>query len=98
MSAAANTEIKSLESQPSLSVLLIDADSSRSSLLQRALLECNYKIIAIAEDANNLSQNIDRFLPDVIIVGIDFPDQKTLQEIALRLRHCSRTWAFYRST
>ena len=63
-------------------VLLIDADSSRKSLLKRGLNEFNFKIIAIKDNALNLVDDVITYQPDILVVGIDLPDQDTLNHIA----------------
>ena len=64
-----------------MNTLLIDSDTSRSSLLKRALLEFNYTISAIEKDALHIEEHINLYNPDLIIVGIDLPDTETLKKI-----------------
>lgn len=63
-------------------VLLIDASSSRSSVLKRALIEYGYELVAKLNDTKDLLDQVEQFQPDVIVMGVDSPDQNALQQLA----------------
>jgi two-component system, response regulator / RNA-binding antiterminator len=64
------------------SVLLVDADKIRATMLVRELESMGYQIVAKLRTANNLFKAIDSSSPDIIVVGIDLPDDEMLQKIA----------------
>lgn len=63
-------------------VLLIDANSSRASILKRALKEYEYELVQKLNNTNGLLDQVDQFKPDVIVLGVDSPDKNTLQQLA----------------
>lgn len=65
-----------------VTVLLIDKNSSRISLLNRALLEFGYEVVEKLADTNELLSRIDKIKPDIVVIGIDSPDKITLQNLA----------------
>lgn len=64
------------------SVLLVDADKIRATMLVRELESMGYQVVAKLCTASNLLKAIDSNSPDIIVVGIDLPDNEILQQIA----------------
>ncbi|MBV1888890.1 MAG: ANTAR domain-containing protein [Proteobacteria bacterium] len=69
-------------SSDTASVLLIDADSSRASLLKRTLCEYGYQVIGKLQNAQNLVQRVQEYSPDLLVLGVDRPDSVTLQNLS----------------
>lgn len=69
-------------------VLLVGARSSRMSLLNRALLEFDYEVVARVEKSNNLTHLVQEFSPDVLVIGVEVPDSETLSALA-ELHKCN---------
>lgn len=69
-----------------LSVVLIDANNGRLSLLNRALQEYDCQVIAKLEDTLKLQDNLSRHQPDILVVGYDRADLSSLQDIAQALK------------
>ena len=63
-------------------VLIVDKDRSRASLLNRALKEYGYEILARLHDGHELLHSPLIFDTDVVVIGIDLPDQDTLDDLA----------------
>lgn len=64
-----------------LRVLLCDEDRGRAALLEQALADAGYSVIARLIDAENLSAEVARHQPDVIIIDLDSPDRDTLEQM-----------------
>jgi response regulator NasT len=64
-----------------LRVLLCDEDRGRAALLEQALADAGYSVIARLADADNLSAEVARHQPDVIIIDLDSPDRDTLEQM-----------------
>lgn len=64
-----------------LRVLLCDEDRGRAALLEQALADAGYSVIARLAGAVNLSAEVARHQPDVIIIDLDSPDRDTLEQM-----------------
>lgn len=64
------------------SVLLVDADKIRAAMLVRELESLDYLVVATLRNASHLLKEIDSCSPEIIVVGIDLPDDDILQKIA----------------
>lgn len=71
------------EHRSSVSVMLVDDQPARAALLERALCDHGYDVIARLETAGGLADAVSRLQPDVIVVDIDSPDRDTLDTMAL---------------
>lgn len=65
-----------------ISVLLIDNNTSRRSLLNRTLEEYGYHVAETLKDCQQMLILIDEIKPDIIILGVDSPDQNTLKTLS----------------
>jgi response regulator NasT len=68
-------------SKPTLRVLLCDEDRGRAAILEQALADAGYSVIARLDGAENLSAEVARHQPDVIIIDLDSPDRDTLEQM-----------------
>lgn len=68
-------------SRQPLRVLLCDEDRGRAALLEQALADAGYSVIARLMDAENLSAEVAHHQPDVIIIDLDSPDRDTLEQM-----------------
>jgi len=64
-----------------LRVLLVDENRGRSALLEQALSDAGYHVIAKVITSDNLAQQVQRHQPDVIIIDLDSPDRDTLEHM-----------------
>ena len=65
-----------------LTVMLVDDQPARAALLEQALLDHSYKVIARLSSAAGLAEQVARLEPDVIIIDIESPDRDTLEHMA----------------
>ncbi|MDB6059961.1 MAG: chemotaxis protein CheY [Verrucomicrobiaceae bacterium] len=64
-----------------LTVMLVDDQPARAALLEQALLDHSYKVIARLSSAEGLAGQVARLQPDVIIIDIESPDRDTLEHM-----------------
>ncbi len=64
-----------------LKVMVIDESAGRAALLERALTDAGYEIIARVEHGVNLLERVDEVKPDVIIIDMEMPDRDTLEQL-----------------
>ena len=79
-------------------VLLIDGNSSRASMLNRALNEFGYEIAEKRLSTKNLLEKVDELQPDIVIIGVDFPEQETLDSLAMLYRENPRPVVVFAET
>jgi len=77
------------EAQPyaETSVLLLDMDMHRSSVLRKALLDAGLCISDRIQDSSKMLACLDRHNVDCIVAGVDLPDQQTLDNLSLLTQH-----------
>lgn len=64
-----------------LRVMLIDQNRGRAAILEQALLDNGYEVVARSSVEEDLLQRIAQVQPDVIIVDMDSPDRDTLESM-----------------
>jgi len=64
-----------------LKVMVIDESAGRAALLERALTDAGYEIIAHVEHGVNLLERVNEVKPDVIIIDMEMPDRDTLEQL-----------------
>jgi response regulator NasT len=69
------------EGTGSLRVLLVDANKGRSALLEQALSDAGYSVIAKINTGEDLAAQVRQHEPDVIIVDLESPDRDTLEHM-----------------
>jgi response regulator NasT len=70
----------------SVRVLIIDQSPERAVILQQALSDASYEVVACLTTSVDLTQRVAQFEPDVIIIDIESPDRDTIEN----LRHITR--------
>ena len=70
-----------------LNVTIIDDDSGRSIILERALKDAGYEVIAILSSKDNLLLHIEKVQPDMIIVDLDSPSRDSLESMRIVTQH-----------
>lgn len=71
----------SQDEQTGLRVLLVDEDRARAALLEQALNDAGYSVIARIDTSEDLPGEVQRNQPDVIIIDLDSPDRDTLEHM-----------------
>lgn len=62
--------------------MLVDDQPARAALLEQALLDHHYHVIARLSSAAGLAEQVAVLEPDVIIIDIESPDRDTLEHMA----------------
>ena len=66
-----------------LSVTIVDDDSERSIILDRALKDAGYDVVAVLSSSDNLLSHIEKEQPDVIIVDLESPNRDSLESMRI---------------
>ena len=70
-----------------LNVTIVDDDSGRSIILERALKDAGYEVVAILSSNDNLLLHIEKVQPDMIIVDLDSPSRDSLESMRIVTQH-----------
>lgn len=73
-----------------LNVLVIDESRARAGDICAGLALAGYRVAAILADSANLSAEVERFRPDVILIDTDSPSRDTLENLAVVHRDMPR--------
>ncbi len=73
----------SSSAQRPLTVMLVDDQPARAALLEQALTDHNFTVIARLSSAAGLAAQVAALQPDVIVIDLDSPDRDTLEHMAL---------------
>ncbi|MDH5518289.1 MAG: ANTAR domain-containing protein [Gammaproteobacteria bacterium] len=73
-----------------LTVTIVDDDAGRSIILQRALEDAGYEVVAILSSHDNLLMHIEKVQPDVIIVDLESPNRDSLESMRIVTQHNPR--------
>lgn len=65
------------------SILLIEEDFSHDSPFKKSLTESGYRVCECLSSANNVIEKIKQLKPELLLLNITQPDQKTLHDLAL---------------
>lgn len=71
-----------MNNKHSLDVLLIDDEPERSTALMNALDRLGHRVVCHLPDATNLSREVSRTSPDIVIIDMDSPDRDMLESMA----------------
>ena len=64
-----------------LSVLIVDEDPGRSAILEQALNDGGFNVIAKLSNGEQLAAQVEIHQPEVIIIDLDSPDRDTLENM-----------------
>ena len=70
-----------------LNVTIVDDDSGRSIILERALKDAGYKVIGVLSSKDNLLKHIEKMQPDVLIVDLESPNRDSLESMRIVTQH-----------
>lgn len=71
-------------------VMLVDETPGRAAILEQALRDEGYDVVARLTTGQDLEAEVLRVRPDVIIVDMDSPDRDTLEHMSSISRHLPR--------
>lgn len=63
--------------------MLVDEQPARAALLEQALSDIGYQVLARLPTAEGLTAAINQQQPDIVIVDVDSPDRDMLEQMAL---------------
>ena len=64
-----------------LNIMLVDETPERSMAMEKLLNDLGHKIVARASAGDDLTELVNRYLPDIIIIDMDSPDRDTLEHM-----------------
>jgi response regulator NasT len=64
---------------PDLSILIIDENRIRASIIEEGLREAGYERVAVIHDVNEVGRTIALTSPDVIFIDLENPKRDTLE-------------------
>lgn len=67
-------------------VLIIDQSPERAAILEQALSDASYEVVARLTTSDDLTGKVAELQPDVIIIDIESPDRDTIEN----MRHVTR--------
>ena len=70
----------------SVRVLIIDQSPERAAILEQALSDASYEVVARLSTSEDLTQRVAQLQPDVIIIDIESPDRDTIEN----MRHVTK--------
>ena len=70
-----------------LNVTIVDDDSGRAIILERALTDAGYKVIDVLSSKDNLLLHIEKNQPDVVIVDLESPTRDSLESMRIVTQH-----------
>jgi len=63
--------------------MLVDDQPARAALLEQALRDNQFSVIARLSSAAGLAEQVEKLQPDIIIIDIESPDRDTLENMAI---------------
>ena len=64
-----------------LRVMVVDDDKEREQVLRLGLEQAGYEVVARLEPSADLSREVEKTQPDVIIIDLHSPDRDTLEHV-----------------
>jgi two-component system, response regulator / RNA-binding antiterminator len=69
-----------------IKVMIVDEAMERAEVLQRALEQSGYEVVAYAPSTFDLHRQVVAYEPDIIIIDTDSPDRDTLENLCVMSR------------
>ena len=80
---------------PDLSILIIDENRIRASIIEEGLREAGYARVAVIHDVNEVGRTIALTMPDVIFIDLENPKRDTLEHFFSLSRAIQRPIAMF---
>lgn len=80
---------------PELSVLIIDENRIRASIIEDGLREAGHSRVAVIHDVNEVARTIEATMPDVIVIDLENPKRDTLEHFFSLSRAIQRPIAMF---
>ncbi|GLQ55009.1 ANTAR domain-containing response regulator [Devosia nitrariae] len=81
--------------QPELSILIIDENRIRASIIEDGLREAGHKQVTVIHDVNEVGRTIAASPPDVIVIDLENPQRDTLEHFFSLSRAVQRPIAMF---
>ncbi|KQN72335.1 ANTAR domain-containing response regulator [Devosia sp. BK] len=78
-----------------LSILIIDENRIRASIIEEGLREAGHTEVAVIHDVNEVARTIERVAPDVIVIDLENPKRDTLEHFFSLSRAVQRPIAMF---
>jgi response regulator NasT len=82
-------------SGPELSILIIDENRIRASIIEDGLREAGHARVAVIHDVNEVGRSIQATMPDVIVIDLENPKRDTLEHFFSLSRAIQRPIAMF---
>jgi response regulator NasT len=80
---------------PDLSILIIDENRIRASIIEEGLREAGHSHVAVLHDVNEVGRTIEAVVPDVIVIDLENPKRDTLEHFFSLSRAVKRPIAMF---
>ena len=80
---------------PPLSILVIDENAFRSSIIEAGLHEGGHEDVTVVNDITGLARKIERVQPDVIVIDLENPNRDMLEHMFQLSRAVRRPIAMF---
>jgi two-component system, response regulator / RNA-binding antiterminator len=80
---------------PELSILIVDENRIRASIIEEGLLEAGHTRVAVVHEVNEVARRIDQMAPDVIVIDLENPQRDTLEHFFSLSRAVQRPIAMF---
>lgn len=80
---------------PDLSILIIDENRIRASIIEDGLREAGYGRVAVIHDVNEVARTIQATMPDVMFIDLENPKRDTLEHFFSLSRAIQRPIAMF---
>ena len=80
---------------PELSILIIDENRIRASIIEDGLREAGHARVAVIHDVNEVGRSIQATMPDVIVIDLENPKRDTLEHFFSLSRAIQRPIAMF---
>jgi response regulator NasT len=78
-----------------LSILIIDENRIRASIIEEGLREAGHRHVAVLHDVNEVARTIESVVPDVIVIDLENPNRDTLEHFFSLCRAVKRPFAMF---
>lgn len=80
---------------PDLSILIIDENRIRASIIEEGLREAGHARVAVIHDVNEVGRTIQHAMPDVVFIDLENPKRDTLEHFFSLSRAIQRPIAMF---
>jgi len=78
-----------------LSILIIDENRIRASIIEEGLREAGHMRVAVIHDVNEVGRSIEQSMPDVVVIDLENPKRDTLEHFFSLSRAIQRPIAMF---